>query len=285
MADYEWTGAASTDFDTNGNWRGGTSPAGSLAGGDNITVLKTAVNDMLLNIDLTDEDTNGFRAGTFYIQPGCAVNVGASGAPLKCSAANLIHRGNGTLYFQASEGTSSLSDTDNVVINSPNLAAAAVIDDDAAQTITSIQVTSGAVTLASDMLTVTYLNVGSVGSSGINPVVTVNSSAAFVTNMIIASGKVNMARPMSYVWLDGGALDFTHSSYGGNLFLSGGVVTWSSVSDIAKAWVCNSGRLDLRPILGPMTITDLWKFPTGTIDKNDQMVTVTNNHTFGLDTD
>jgi len=282
MADYEWTGAASTDFDTNGNWRGGTSPAGSLAGGDNITVLSTATNDMLLNIDLTDEDTVGFRAGTFYIQPGCAVNVGADGAPLKCSAAQLVHRGNGKLYFQASEGTTGCGDTTDVVINSPNTALAAVLDDDGAQQIKNIQIAGGAVTLAADMLTVPALSVTAPSGSPISTNVTVNSSANPISELFISGGSVSAARHATITVLTGGTLEYTSSTTYAIIYMGGGRFTHKSSAAITNAYFAG-GVAELRSVTAPITITDYYEFPSAKVYKSDDVVTITNEHKFGTD--
>ena len=283
MADFRWTGAVSTDADTAGNWADGTPPEGVIVGGDNIFVLSTAVNDMLLNIDWTDEDTNGYRAGTIYIQEGCNVQVGATGAPLKCSTAKLIHRGNKALHFQASEGTSSLADTTDVAINSPNMTLAAVIDDDGAQKITNIQITQGAVSLAADMQAISNVTVATLGAAGTAANVTINASSNNITILILMGGTVSSARPALTAWIAAGDLTYTSAS---SVVITqyGGQYNHEASADISSL-VALGGDTDLSGVTDFITITDLFEGPGANVIKSDELVAVTNDHPFGIDND
>lgn len=165
------------DWENINNWSEGSIPVN----GEQVVIPGTATNSLTTNMDQTGLGT-GLRLASLTIHDDYVGDVGTSGTPLKCTiSGRLIHRGRGTLYFTAEEGSASTTTTE-VIIDSPNSNDAAVIVVPDSNAIKWLEVLRGRVTLTTGSAS------GTVTDTHIAGTAHVTVAADSLTNRVVVSG-------------------------------------------------------------------------------------------------
>jgi hypothetical protein len=260
-------GAEDGDIENAANWTPAEAPI------DDIHVRTTDnANPWTTNLDQTAYNGGaGMYWRTLVTSDGFSGDIGANGNELKIavvntttSAPSIVHRGSGSLYFSSETGTAAKS-TGWILINSPNRVDAAILSTDATSTPTGIACLNGATTITANYSrSIANLVVGQARSAHYHPTVTVAAHATSVIAYLdMNNGDVTMHRTITAGMVAGGLLTLASDGHVA-IRLAGGTVH-QTTSEAVSNVVLLGGHWDTTTEPGAKTISNLWRFPGGSI--------------------
>ncbi len=285
----QWTGAVDGDWEKAGNWAGALAgPPNTDTTEDTLVFLRTAINAPTTNLDRVargDDAGDGLRPKLIYIEPGAPYDIGASGAPLKLKAIKVVHKGDGTLFYESAAGT---EQTDEIIINSPNRTNAAQIDDNATAPITRIAVTSGKVTLAAGMLAIAKFDMSFVNNPATDAIVVIGTQAATaIAQLTMVGGTLTSDMECTNVTMSGGTATITQGDVTDLIMVGGSYIYKVSGGTVTNLHALGGLADMLASEATPKTIVNLHTYPNGIVrrDLDESIIAVTNLYEFGLDTE
>lgn len=282
-----WYGSTDTDWEVVTNWSPQEIPINQV----HVVVSASAVNSMLLNLDRQGDTAGaGLDLRTFHIEGGCTVDVGASGAPLKCTVHNTLkepsieHHGDGTFHYSAETGTSSPADlTDFILVNSPNMDIAFQLTGDVA--VAGLVAISGRTVVGSAYTGVmAYLFVRHGRYGAVEPVVSVEAHAsARIAYVFARAGVIDIAREVTAIALNGGVYT-QEAEYIYQAEVYGGVFNFNSTTtmDVLRMM---GGVCDTTGNALPKTIAQSFIAPEATLVRSPRLTIGTEWDIFGDNVD
>jgi len=246
---------------------------------------------MLLNVDRTaDSGGDGLDLRSIFNPDASTIDIGSSANPLRCTVDNTLtakpsitHRGHGSLHFSSEIGGGVARTTGIIVINSPNMNNAAILEGEFTTGIDKIVCLKGYTLLAANL------------QSSVDWIFVSERSIAMPTHLEILaynlahnriyvdSGTVNSARAFNYINMYGGT--WTQTSKAALIVRqSAGVFNFNSPDTLSTA-VLLGGVFDTTQNSTLKTIANLYRGPRATLVRN-WTLTVTNDYDiFDVDTD
>ncbi len=255
MADTIWTGS-SGDLTSAGNWSNGV-PGNADRAFFRAGVATGPSTNMTGLVD---------TLALIHIGRGCTFDIGGSGTELKASATDIVHRGQGKLWYDGDVAST------NIVIDCDPGGSA-----DIQGPITNIRLLRGTVTVGA--VTTTNIFVGFRGSPSTDAVVTIGSGASATTAYWQWGGTVTAPNVLTTANVVGGTLtkDRGTSAAITTLNQSGGRVNYWTAATMTTGTLMG-GTLDTIGAGQPQTITTLWMYPGSEIDRDTDLLTVTNEN-------
>lgn len=226
---------------------------------------QTAGNDATYDTDLS----------YLFVDDTYTGDIGTSGSPLQLTADKIVFKGSGSFYFK-SDSDAGGAITDHIVINSDNLSDAAFLDSDGNNdTITSIVVVKGDVTIQGSMGLLTRLGISYRKHPKTDARVHIESCSNAVNWAYCAGGVVDCNRACS-MDMSGGQWtqdidNFTTvHQHGGTIIYN----TPQSAGNISQLWL-TGGTFDMTRNGNRKTINAAYIFPDGDIEYNEDLHTIT----------
>jgi len=210
------------------------------------------------------------KLALLYTGSGFRPDIGATGSPIEVSAAKVIHRGSGTLYFKDGD-----DGTDEIIIDSPNTLLAAALDGAA---ITMISAIRGAVQGIGTLGAVAMLRVSH------NAKVAWNAGAGAIAKAICSGGVVTCSAVVTALLQAGGnwtqAIEeiVTWDGGGGTLVYNSPTATGTMTNayHTARATLILTGTTDIK------TITNYYGEPGANLLRDEDLHKITNEYDLTL---
>ncbi len=253
MADSNWTGG-SGDLTSAGNWSNGV-PGNADRGFFRAGVATGPSTNMSGLVD---------TLALIHIGRGCTFDLGGSGTSLKVSETNIVHRGQGKLWYDGDVSSA------NILIDCDPGGSA-----DIQGPITNMRLLRGIVTVGG--VTTTNIFVGFRGSPSTDAVVTIGTGASTTTAYWQWGGTVTASNVLTTANVLGGTLTKDRGTAAAitTLNQSGGRVNYWTGSTMTSATIMG-GLLDTIGAGQPQTITSLFLYPGSDIDRDHDLLTVGN---------
>lgn len=277
-----WNGSVSGEWTTAGNWSNGA--PNTDGSNDTLIFPSNAARPPTTGLDRLaagDNGGTGLQPKLVYIQRGASYDLGQPGGELVVRAMKMLHLGNGTLHYKS--GGSSGNDTLDVTIDSPNVDKAAVLTLSSGSDFVRIGVAGGKVFISLDTTTLPQLHV-----AGNNAEVILNPGTGEVTLMSLDRGIVESNVDVDLAVVRDGILTLNGPAYTMRLVVGGGEVAYNVIGGTITALWATGGTTDLLALQGrELTVSNLIQFPRADVvrDEAGDVVVVTDNRTFGLDTE
>lgn len=268
MAVTRYTGGdADGDYGADGNWNN-DSPANTGTHADGTADAVIAGNATVdITVDLIQSDIDH---ATIMIEPTVAgvaagdpgVDVGTSGTSLQTTAGLVQHFGNGTLFYSSTDALTT-TETDRMVIDSPNMAAAAKLSG-ADWTNARIEILRGHVTLQSSLsaMTSALLAIGHKTSPSSDAIVVAESGMATIPTVTMAGGRFTSSAVITTLYLDRGFMTQQGSALITTAIIGhGATMVWDTTGTGGTIHVF--GVLDLLRTKLAKAITNVFVHPGG----------------------
>ncbi len=257
MATKIWTGSVDGNFQTAGNWNGGV-PVSN----DDAIVPSVATRSMDAGMD----QSGAVDLDSLVVHRGYAGNIGSSGNPLKIAADKVLFMGAGEFWFEndiTTDDVRIIAATPQTVVNLGG------------DTITSIAILRGKVTIDGTTGAIADLNVGYFTDRLNDSRVTIAASAGTLTSLFQDGGKLWAGNTITTAHAHAGEL--TKQGTTSIVTLEqhmGANVIYNSSGTITLARL-RGGTLDLTQTGDVKAITTLWLFPDSTFKEIQELHTVT----------
>lgn len=202
MAVVTWTGTASGDWNTTGNWS-----TGALPGAGDDVIFNTTSRDVTISSSVA-----GTTYGSLKILDGFTGSLGVSGTKLEVMATTLLIATDAAkIHLDGHHTTAIITDIHPGTAASPNVTFGT------SSQFTTLRMTggNGAVEVASAGITTTQM----LGAP--QAVLSILSTASSVTNILMDSGTITTAETFTTADVSGGALELTSAAAATTINLTG----------------------------------------------------------------